>query len=87
MTGYIYRMYDCRNGMSYIGQSIDLKRRFYTHILNISHRVNVKVYNYFKDVPQEYIKFEVLCECDQSELNYFEQMYIDLYDTYNSGLN
>lgn len=91
MTGYIYRLYDCRNNMSYIGQTVRIYKRIKEHLISIrSEDEHSKVYNYFKDVPDWAIKFEVLevlDKCDKNELNTAEKKYIEMYDTFRNGLN
>lgn len=86
--GYIYRMYDIRNGMSYIGQTTRLQHRIKEHLYYAKNdNTNSKVYSYFKNVPEEAIGFEILCECDDDKLDSEEIRYIEMYDSYNNGLN
>lgn len=66
--------------MSYIGQTIRIYKRIKEHLINIRSRDgNSKVYDYFKDVPDWAIKFEVLevlDGCDRDEINNAEKRYI-----------
>lgn len=70
----------------YIGQSIDIKKRFNTYkILNC--KTQTILYNSFLKYGFDKHKFEILEECDISELNNKERYYQDLYDVLNKGLN
>lgn len=77
--------------MSYIGQTIRIYKRIKEHLINIRSRDgNSKVYDYFKDVPDWAIKFEVLevlDGCDRDEINNAEKRYIKMHDTFRNGLN
>ena len=72
----------------YIGQSIDIVKRW-----NVYHRLHcanqTRLYYSFKKHGTEKHKFEILCQCDKSELNNLEEYYIRLYQTFNSkfGMN
>lgn len=88
MTGWIYRIYDTRNGISYIGQTTNINGRIKQHKYSIDKGLSTsKVYVYFRDVPKEYIGFEVICKCTKDQLNALEDYYIKVYDTYKNGLN
>lgn len=88
MTGWIYRIYDTRNGVSYIGQTTDIKKRVRNHIYSISKSAyNSKVYRYLRSIPKEFIGFEIICECDRNELDALEAHYIQVYNAYDGGLN
>ena len=72
----------------YIGQSIDIIYRF-----NRYYKLNCKrqpyIYNSLKKYGVENHKFEIICQCNISELNNLEVYYIELYQSFNSknGLN
>jgi hypothetical protein len=75
-------------GKIYIGQSVDIKRRYSSYKKSCSkHQIklcrSIKKYGWNKHI------FEIIHKCDKSELNDLEKYYIKLYNTFNSvhGLN
>ena len=71
----------------YIGQSVNIEKRFESY-----KKMNCKgqtiLYNSFLKYGVEKHKFEVLCECEISELNKKERFYQDLYSVISkNGLN
>ena len=52
-------------------------------------KLQVKLYNSFKKYGVENHRFEIICECEESQLNYLEMYLIRFYDTFNTehGLN
>lgn len=82
----IYKITNSINGKSYIGQSTNVEKRFLAH-KNNSHNPNSKQYNsiFYRAIRKyglENFTFEVLEECDRSELNDKEKKYIKLYNTH-----
>lgn len=71
----------------YIGQSINILNRWKYH--KYSFKLNTKISNSFKKYGFENHKFEIICECDETELNELEIFYIKKYNSFNSkiGLN
>lgn len=85
MTG-IYKITNLINGKSYIGQSINIQKRFNAH-KSIAFNPNDKNYDYplYKAIRKygiENFSFEILEVCDVSELNDKEIYYISKYNTY-----
>lgn len=79
----IYKITNLINGHCYIGQSIDIMRRWKTHI-NGAVRATSRSYKYplqkaIRKYGVENFNFEILCVCSKSELIYKEQFYYDLY--------
>jgi group I intron endonuclease len=72
----------------YIGQSIDIIKRFKFYC-GLHCRQQQLIYNSLKKHGVDKHKFEVLCQCSREELNNLEVYYIDLYQSFNSkfGLN
>lgn len=68
----------------YIGQSIDIEKRFYQY-QKLNCRVQIKLYSSLLKHGVEKHKFEILCECDISELNEKERYYQDVYCVLNKG--
>ena len=73
----------------YIGQSINIEKRFadYSKISNCNNQT--KLYNSFKKYGIENHSFEVIIECKESQLNELERYYQDLYNAIHPkhGLN
>ena len=75
-------------GMVYIGQSVDIKSRF-SYYKGGHCKYQKKLLNSFKKYGVEFHSFEILEECNMTELNKKEKYYINLFQTFDSlnGLN
>lgn len=73
-------------GKIYIGQSINIKRRFkdYKNSLKKSQR---KIYNSFKKYGYDNHTFEIIEKCLESELNDRERYYQGFFNCIDEGLN
>jgi len=85
MTG-IYKITNLINQKSYIGQSVDIKRRWRDHRKAIQTGENC-LYKAIRKYGIENFSFEIIKECTPDELNDLERYYINLYDTYYNGYN
>lgn len=74
----IYMIQNKINGKIYIGQSIDIKRRWREHKNNSKNR-NCYFYCALRKYGIENFSFSVLEECSIKELDYLERKYISLY--------
>ena len=79
------------NNKSYIGQSIDIERRWKSHRTE-PFNPNAEQYNtiFYKAIRKygiENFVFEVLEECNQDQLNEKEQYWIEYYSTYVQQIN
>ena len=81
----IYKIISPSNKV-YIGQSIDIERRF-KHYKRLACQDQVKIYNSFLKYGVDAHIFEVLELCETEELNNRERHYQDLYDSVANGLN
>jgi len=70
----------------YIGQSIDIERRF-RHYKRMVCKEQIKIYNSFLKYGVDSHIFEILELCDTKDLNNRERYYQDLYDSVVNGLN
>jgi group I intron endonuclease len=70
----------------YIGQSIDIERRF-RYYKRIACKEQVKIYNSFLKYGVDAHIFEILELCETQDLNNRERYYQDLYDSVANGLN
>lgn len=77
----IYKITNKINGKVYIGQSIDINKRWSEHKLN-SQSEDTVVYRAMRKYGLDNFLFEVLEECHVNELDEREIYYIDLYKSY-----
>ena len=82
----IYKITNKINGKSYIGQSIDIERRWREHKKNIGSSKN-PLYLDFKKYGLENFSFEILEECKVKDLDEKEIYWIKRYDSHNKGYN
>lgn len=87
----IYLYLNKINGKAYIGQSININKRYREH-KNAAYNVNNKDYNLpihraIRKYGLDNFEFIILEECEQSELNSKEIYWIKQYDSYQSGYN
>lgn len=71
----IYKITNLINGKTYIGQSIDIQRRFWEHRC-VSHESNRHLKYALQKYGKDNFKYEVLEECDESLLDERERYYI-----------
>lgn len=85
----IYKITSLVDGRCYIGQAVDIKERFRDHMkagLGIDTPQN-KFYEIMQQQGLENFTFELLEECPKDGLNEKEKFYIELYKSYDYGLN
>ena len=83
----IYKITNLINGKSYIGQSVNIEKRFIQH-KSVAYNPNDKNYNYplyraIRKYGVENFSFEVLEECNVGELNNKEIYYISKYNAHS----
>lgn len=83
----IYKITNTFNSKVYIGQSVDIKKRFTAHVSSAINEFN-KSYDYLlpraiRKYGLDNFKFEVLEECLKEELNNKEVYWISYYDATN----
>ena len=81
----IYLIKNNKNGLTYIGQSIDIHRRIKRHFDGSQKGRALIDYAIAKE-PQNF-SWEILIECTRENLNYYENYYIYYYDSLNHGYN
>jgi len=75
------------NNEIYIGQSIDIQKRFKTYKL-LHCKKQILLYLSFKKYGVENHLFEIICECDKEDLYNYERYYQLLYSSKGkNGLN
>lgn len=87
----IYKLTNKLNGKSYIGQAIDIRKRWREHkcaSLNPNNKdFNMVIHKAIRKYGIENFNLEIIEECEQSELNDKEIYWIDKYNTYHQGYN
>ena len=74
-------------GEVYIGQSIDIKKRFLSHRCSENSINTTKLTNSFIEFGFNNHKFEIIFECGQLDLCLYESYFIDKYNSIVFGLN
>ena len=86
----IYKITNQLNNICYIGQAVDLAKRWKDHAkcgLGIDTPVNNKLYKAMQEDGLENFTWEILEECKSNELNEKEKFYIELYQADKFGYN
>jgi group I intron endonuclease len=88
----IYAIKNKINDKMYIGSSISIEHRFYTHKLNLSKNVHgakllQEDWDNLGESNFEFIVLEELINPTKDQLFKKEQYYIDLYESYDTGYN
>lgn len=86
MNSGIYKLSFQNSDKVYIGQSVDIDRRFSEHIraLKVGKHTD-KLLSAYKLYGQPTL--EVLCICNKDSLNIYENIFIKYYNSYKHGLN
>lgn len=87
----IYKITNIINGKTYIGQSVNIEKRFKTHKTNAFNKKNKEynklLYRAFRKYGIENFIFEIIEECPKEMLNEKESHYIKLYNSNINGYN
>ena len=82
----IYKITNKINGMVYVGQSVHIKRRFQEHIKKSSN--SQKIDQAINEFGKEAFNFEIIEECQKTELDAKENYWIQYYNSiYPNGYN
>ena len=84
MSCGIYKITNLINGHSYIGESINIERRWKEH-KSIPYKASI--YDAFQKYGIENFSFEIIEECSIEEFFEREKYWISFYDTYKNGYN
>ena len=87
----IYKITNLKNQLCYIGQSVNITRRWQDHKKNAfnekDHSYNTPLYRAIRKYGLESFLFEVIEECSTPELNEKERYWISFYDSFFNGYN
>ena len=86
----IYKITNQETGECYIGQAVDIAKRWKDHAkcgLGIDTPANNKFYKAIQEYGIWNFSWELLEKCSKEQLNEKEYFYIDLYDSKNYGYN
>lgn len=88
ITG-IYMIRNLKNEKVYIGQSVNIYKRWREHKsnLNKNKHPNVKLQNAWNKYGDNSFSFSVLLTCSKADLNEHEKFFVDKYDSYKNGYN
>lgn len=85
----IYKITNKVNGKSYIGQSVNIQKRFNAHrsaAFNLNNRLyESPLYRAIRKYGIENFDFEILEECNEEDLNDKEIFYINKYETHSKN--
>lgn len=87
--GKIYKITNQKNGLIYIGCTTkSLSQRFNEHLYRcFKTGYKSKLYNSMKKYGQENFTIELIEECDLNIIYETEKKYVELYNSYDNGLN
>lgn len=85
----IYRIENLVNGKNYVGQSINIYKRWKNHIDDLKEGVhyNCHLQRSWNLYGEDSFKFSILEECSVEELNIKEILYVDKFHAYTNGYN
>ena len=77
------------NGKCYIGQSINIKRRWQRHKCDLKNRThgNKELQEDWNIYGEDKFEFKIIQKCTKDELSDLEKKYIDEYKSYKNGYN
>ena len=86
----IYKITNIQTDQSYIGQSVDIYKRWCQHCkagLGIDTPVGNKLYKAIQEYGLENFTFQLLCQCQKKQLDEKEKYFIELYQANTFGYN
>lgn len=82
----IYLITNKLNGKKYVGQSVDIEKRWKQHMID-SKKKDCAIYKAIRKYGIENLEFSILEECSVDKLDEREIYWISELDTYNNGYN
>ena len=85
----IYKIENLLNGKVYIGQSVDITKRWSTHVAELNNNChhNIHLQNAWNKYGEENFEFSIVEECDISQLNQREIYWISKFNSCKNGYN
>lgn len=85
----IYKITNTLNGKCYIGQSVDIYKRWVKHKSNCvqNQQRNKCLYRAFRKYGIDNFTFEILQKCKKEKLDEREEYWIKKYDSFKNGYN
>lgn len=87
MSCGIYKITNIKNNKSYIGQSVDIERRWKEHIAAVNTDKKNSLYRALRKYGIDNFSFNIIELCSQNLLDEREIYWIKYYKSYNSGYN
>lgn len=88
MSCGIYKIENLKNGMIYIGQSVNIERRWAAHRCAAKQdKNNYPLYSDIRLYGEKNFSFEIVEFCEKEELDAREVYWIEKYNSYNNGYN
>lgn len=83
----IYSITNIVNGKKYVGQSVNVKSRIRNHRWALNHNChqNDHLQKSFNKYGKDCFVFDIVCECQEDQLDELERFYIDLYNCIDSN--
>lgn len=82
----IYKIQNKITGQTYVGQSVDIERRWKQH-KSLSTYKDAPLYEDVRKLGWDKFSFGILEVCEEHELNAKEKYWIDLYNSFDDGYN
>lgn len=85
MTSGIYEIINIITERRYVGSAVNIEKRWMKHknLLDCNNHHSLKLQNAWNKYGKDNFKFEILYECDKSELLFCEQNWLDFYGIEN----
>lgn len=83
----IYKITNKTNGKIYVGQSIDIYKRWRQHLKQVRKGSTSKFYNALRKYKEDNFEFEIIERCDQSIINDREIYWISQLNSFEEGYN
>ena len=85
----IYKITNLLDNKTYVGQSVDIEKRWSTHRaeLNNNYHCNTYLQNAWNKYGEDNFDFSIIEECAASQLNQREIYWVSQYDSYENGYN
>ena len=85
----IYKITNLLNNKVYIGQSVDIEKRWSTHKseLTNNYHYNAHLQSAWNKYGEDNFDFSIIEECDLNQLNDREIYWVSKYDSYKNGYN